>query len=109
MGDRGPMPTPNRQRSGRNQQRANTELEAAGEVVMPPPDDGWCAEATEWYESLAESAQAIYYEPSDWQFARLLASELSAYLGLPAELRGAAKFDKLLKGWTNCWSIIPRG
>lgn len=70
---------------------------------MPPPDDGWCDEATEWYESLAESAQAIYYEPSDWQVARIVAQELTDYLSLAPEQRGASKLrvitqtmDKLL-------------
>jgi len=36
--------------------------------------------AMEWYESLAESGQARYFEPSDWQAARVVAYEIGRML-----------------------------
>jgi hypothetical protein len=52
---------------------------------MPPSDPMWSVRATAWYESLAESGQSKYFEPSDWQYARLLADLLS---GQEARERG---------------------
>jgi len=36
--------------------------------------------AMEWYDSLSRSAQALYFEPSDWQAARIVAMELGRML-----------------------------
>lgn len=43
-------------------------------------DHGWHELARDWYRSLADSAQSVYYEPSDWQTARVLAELLSRAL-----------------------------
>lgn len=43
-------------------------------------DPGWHPLARDWYRSLAESAQAQFYEPSDWQTARVLTELLSRSL-----------------------------
>lgn len=47
------------------------------EVVMPDPDENWHPIARRWYEALAESAQCVYYEPSDWAVAFTMAESLS--------------------------------
>jgi hypothetical protein len=36
--------------------------------------------AMEWYASLSRSAQSLYFEPSDWQTARIVAMELGRML-----------------------------
>lgn len=39
--------------------------------------------AVSWYRSLAQSGQAKFYEPSDWQLARYLALEMARALRKP--------------------------
>ncbi|MFD0918885.1 hypothetical protein ACFQ16_03935 [Saccharopolyspora rosea] len=34
----------------------------------------------DWYQSLGESAQARYFEPSDWQTSRLVAYSMDRYV-----------------------------
>lgn len=46
----------------------------------PAVDSGWHELARDWYRSLAESGQSMFYEPSDWQTARVLAELLSRAL-----------------------------
>lgn len=43
-------------------------------------DGRWHELARDWYRSLADSAQSQFYEPSDWQTARILAELLSRAL-----------------------------
>lgn len=49
----------------------------AQEVEIPEANPEWHEVATLWYESLAKSGQAIFYEPSDWATAYLIAESLS--------------------------------
>lgn len=46
----------------------------ASVVDQPPADPAWHQLARDWYESLAESGQAIFFEPSDWAAARYVAA-----------------------------------
>lgn len=48
-------------------------------VPPPPGDPKWHPEAKDFYDSLAESAQAHLYEASDWSLAKLAASALSKW------------------------------
>ncbi|WP_457062779.1 phage terminase small subunit [Mycobacteroides abscessus] len=67
------MPKREDQRVRRNEQEIPTEkVVALGRV--PVPDLGLENPhpfVVEFYESIRQSAQSNYYEPSDWQFARL--------------------------------------
>lgn len=75
MGTRGPVPKRSEQRVRRNKEDVPVEkVSAIGTVVPPDLDLG-----SDWplhplvqslYESLKDSAQSRYYEPSDWQLAR---------------------------------------
>lgn len=48
-----------------------TKIEAVGEINQPELGfENPHPMIQDFWDSLAESAQAIYYEPSDWQFAR---------------------------------------
>lgn len=48
--------------------------------MVPPADEGWELAAKRWYESLAGSGQAAFYQASDWATAWLLAESISREL-----------------------------
>jgi hypothetical protein len=50
---------------------------AAENVTVPDPDENWHPIAKNWYQSLAESGQSAYYEPSDWMLAYVVAESIS--------------------------------
>lgn len=49
--------------------RKADKIYAEGGVEQPEPPAAWGLMAKEWYRSLEDSAQAEFYEPSDWQTA----------------------------------------
>jgi len=56
-------------------------VQVAAEPVEAPPLGFTTHEiAMQWYESLASSGQARYFEPSDWQAARVVAHEIGRML-----------------------------
>jgi hypothetical protein len=67
-----------------------------GTVSQPPADPEWEPLARDWYTSLAESGQAQFYEPSDWQLARILAGVLSR--NLAGDRLSAALLDTFMSG-----------
>lgn len=78
MGTRGPAPKRSSERIRRNADYNVETVKVDGVVEQPPLDiDGLHRVAVDWYESLAESGQAMYFEPSDWQLARILAVYIS--------------------------------
>lgn len=68
----GPVPKRSDERIRRNADVIPIEkLAAAGLVIAPPLAlDDPHPMVVNFYDSLKESAQAKYYEPSDWQYAR---------------------------------------
>nr|WP_229686536.1 hypothetical protein [Longimycelium tulufanense] len=56
-------------------------MTAIGRVEQPPLDlDDPHPLVVDFYDSLRDSAQARYYEPSDWQYARLVLWTVDRYL-----------------------------
>lgn len=49
-------------------------------MAKPKPDQKWHPVARRWFNSLALSGQAQFYEPSDWGAAYLLAETMSREL-----------------------------
>lgn len=49
----------------------------ADRVEIPEADPDWHPVAARWFNSLADSGQSAFYEPSDWETAYLLAESLS--------------------------------
>lgn len=49
----------------------------AQEVEIPVANEKWHVVALQIWESLTESAQSVYYEPSDWAVAYLMCESLS--------------------------------
>ncbi|QHB38033.1 terminase small subunit [Mycobacterium phage Noelle] len=73
MGDRGPIAKRSDQRVRRNKtDNPVTKLPVKGPVKQPPigiPDAH--PVVTQLWDSLRDSAQAHYYEPSDWAYCRM--------------------------------------
>lgn len=83
MGARGPVPTRSDQRRRQNKNPEGIETvraPGAALVEQPEADPAWHSMARDWYESLAESGQVRWYQPSDWQTARVWAELLSRQL-----------------------------
>lgn len=59
-------------------ERRNRETGEIEELDEPEPK--WHPTAENWYLSLTRSGQAIFYEPSDWSLAYLLAEQISLAL-----------------------------
>lgn len=68
----GPVPKRSEERIRRNKPEVEiTKIETEGTVPVPPLDiDDPHPMIEDFYESLKDSAQTRFYEPSDWQFAR---------------------------------------
>jgi hypothetical protein len=83
MGRSGPVPKRSSERRRRNKPEGGeiTSVSVrAGTVEQPPVSEEWHPIAKDWYGSLAQSGQARFYEPSDWQTARYVAEVMSRNL-----------------------------
>jgi len=83
MGDRGPVPKRSDQRRRTNKPEDGLEVTkapAAESVPVPEGDPQWHPIARDWFDSLAKSGQAVFYEPSDWATARYVADAMSRNL-----------------------------
>lgn len=78
-----PGPPPKRQDQRRRVNKPEVEVEqsAGADVVEPPqPSDEWHPVARAWFGSLAVSGQSVFYEPSDWALAAVVAEAMSREL-----------------------------
>lgn len=67
-----------------HRRRSHPELAASDQVSkidgrLPAASD-WHSIATIWYDSLALSGQHVFYEPSDWAYAYVIAETMSREL-----------------------------
>lgn len=81
----GPAPKRSDERVRRNEptvetQKINVAELIQREIVIPKADPEWHPTARYVYDSLAQSAQCVYYEPTDWAIAHLMADQLSQQL-----------------------------
>lgn len=78
----GPIPKRSDERRRRNVPDGGitTAPSLAETAPPPPPSDHWHTMAKDWYVSLGQSGQAVFYQPSDWQVARVWAELLSRQL-----------------------------
>lgn len=90
----GPIPKRSDERRRRNKPEGASVTSAPANVVVSAPDadESWHEIARDWFRSLAESGQAVFYQPSDWQTARVWAELLSRQLasGRPSSQMVAA-------------------
>lgn len=96
---RGPVPKRSTERRRRNTDSKTdvVKLVGAAPVVAPEADETWHPIAIDWYRSLGESGQAVFFEPSDWQAARYVADIMSRSLK-------ARKFSAML--FAAVWSAM---
>lgn len=81
MGTRGPIPKRSDRRIRRNKDQDQPEIiSAIGRVAAPPLGFEAHPMIEDFYDSLQDSAQAQYYEPSDWEFARITLHFLNGQL-----------------------------
>lgn len=76
----GPIPKRSSERRRRNKPEGaevTTVPVATPSAQCPPADEAWHQIARDWYDSLAKSGQAVFYEPSDWATARYVAEAMS--------------------------------
>lgn len=94
------MPGPVPERSDRRRRQNKPDLEiaeapAAPAVSIPATDAEWHPAAARWYESLAASGQARWFEPSDWAQAWVWAEFLSRAL-----YQGERPSSQLIAAWS---------
>lgn len=82
---RGPVPKRSDQRRRRNKDSQVEKVDLSGTsqpVKVEAPELGFTTHpiAEQWYASLADSGQSRFYEPSDWQSARMLTHEMGRML-----------------------------
>lgn len=102
VGERGPVPKRSEESLGHKtkaEKNAVSKAPGAAEVAVPAADEQWHPIARRWYESLAESGQSRYYEPSDWWTAQYLAEAMSR--NLSNERFSAQLFAAVMSGATE--------
>lgn len=78
MGSRGPVPKRSDHRRRTNSPAVPlSRVDGAEAVERPAADEAWHPVARRWYDALGESGQAVFYEPSDWATAYLMAESIS--------------------------------
>lgn len=83
MGTRGPVPKRQAEQMGHRTKAEKAEVEtvaASGSVPVPASSPDWHPTALLWFESLAESGQSRFYEPSDWAAAVYVAEVMTKNL-----------------------------
>lgn len=77
----GPPPKRSDQRRRTNKPaKEPTKAKGAARVPVPRADPKWHPVAKRFFNSLGRSGQAIFYEPSDWAAAYVLAESMSREL-----------------------------
>ena len=99
----GPVPKRSSERRRRNKPEGvevtSVPVPELQPVVRPQADESWHQIARDWYDSLAESGQAVFYEPSDWATARYVAEAMSR--GLQASRFSAQLFAAVSSAMTE--------
>lgn len=78
-----PGPIPKRSDQRRRVNKPEVPIDSAPSappVPIPDPDPSWHQLARDWFVSLGQSGQAVFYQPSDWAVARVWAEILSRQL-----------------------------
>src|SRR5690554_6789972 len=97
----GPLPKRSSERRRRNKVPGETTVYRSGRVRVPAlPKDGVHPIARRWYNSLRQSGQSEYFEPSDWAAAQYVAHAMSKNL--------EGKFSSMLFSavWTAMDSLL---
>lgn len=95
----GPVPKREDQRRRRNKNPDGLDTVSApgaAKVKVPQVSPSWHPLMKDWFRSLKDSGQSQFYEPSDWQTARLMAQIMSDELnsGEPVKAAVLAEFNR---------------
>jgi len=101
MGTRGPIPkrSEERRRTNKPADAEPVTAPAGAEVLWPEPEPEWHDLASEWYMSLQDSGQSVFYQQSDVMVARYLAEAMSRNLN--ASRFSAQLFAAVMAGMTE--------
>lgn len=103
----GPIPKRTEERRRRNKPAGKVAAAPAAVAVdQPAVSDGWHEMARDWYTSLAESGQSRFFEPSDWQQARVAAEILSRLLEAKTRTGAAALNGQALSAWLSMTTTL---
>lgn len=107
-GTRGPVPKRSDQRRRRNKAEGGAPDKVAGgvRVEQPEPSESWHPMARDWYTSLAESGQAVFFEASDWQQARVAAEVLHRMLEARTKGGTPAVNGQALAAWLSMTTTL---
>lgn len=99
MGSRGPVPKRSSARLGHSKkEKVDSVAPVTATVAMPKANSRWHPIARDWFNSLAESGQSQYFEPSDWQAARYVGDVMSR------NLKQTSRFSAVL--FQAVWSAM---
>lgn len=101
MGTRGPAPKRSSERRRRNlDSKVETVPAIVAAVEVPAANQAWHPIALGWYESLQQSGQSQFYEPSDWWAAQFVADAMSRNLKQRQKF-SAVLFASVMSGMTD--------
>lgn len=95
----GPVPKRSDQVRRTNNKGTQEKVYVEGPVEIPEPNEKWHPAARQLWDSLPESGQSRYYEPSDWALAYVLMEDLTHYLR--SRSRPGVKLSAILSGLTS--------
>lgn len=99
MGVRGPVPKRSDQLRDTTQVGRADRVDVSDlgeEVGRPLPSESWHTAARQLWDSLEQSGQSRFYEPSDWAMAYVLMDDLTHYLR--SRSRPGVKLSAILSG-----------
>jgi hypothetical protein len=96
-------PVPKRSDQRRRQNKPDQPItKAAGnpKTFIPAAPDHWHELAKQFYDSLEESGQSAFYEPSDWAYAQYICEAMSRNLQQGGRM-SAQMLQAVLSGMTS--------
>lgn len=82
MGSRGPIPKRSEERHRRNTDYNTVQVPVSATAEVTPPERplNWCKAAQRIWDSLVESRQSVFFQPSDWAYAWFMCDEITRYV-----------------------------
>lgn len=103
MGRRGPVPKTNEQRQRRNKESRLQEIVAIAPspAAQPERNPDWSYTANMMWDAMAVSAQARFYQPTDWAVGYFLCNTVTAF-----EQAGSSNGQMVASILSGCSSLM---